>query len=297
MEKTVIEKIIDSLGSRANWLIFTTVLAGINLCVFSDKMPFIKKELFKDHEFFLGMEIFLTAATIARFLIAIDILHIIQRTPIVADVINFCWRERRYEFASYNNKNTYLYPKNLFYYGRWQALAQTNDIEFWSEDFMKKLWWDIHFYSTNTNKEQIEKKITQILDNEISDNFKQTCDYVEHWSTQERRVCNEPITIDNTVEDSIGLARISRNNSDLAKEKHTKLEKECQEKKEIYVKAWLATLAELDVTIGKYNIITFPMVLHRLLDIEFHGFFFQKLIWRKIKSWWQKIPCFDTPKI
>jgi len=127
MEKSIYDKILDSLGDRSNWLIFSVVLS-VTTIYFIDK---IHEDLWSWHLFwyiipyfnfnpthllfedgknltFLVSEILLTSMALTRVLIAFDILHIIQRTPIVADVINFCWKERRKEIEFFQTK--YLMP-------------------------------------------------------------------------------------------------------------------------------------------------------------------------------------------
>ncbi len=111
------DKLFDWLigkTDRKHWLIFSVVLSVITI-YFIDK---IHEDLWSWHLFwyiipyfnfnpthllfedgknltFLVSEILLTSMALTRVLIAFDILHIIQRTPIVADVINLVIRERR----------------------------------------------------------------------------------------------------------------------------------------------------------------------------------------------------------
>ena len=94
------EKVLEFLEKthRANWLLFTVCLTAVNTFVFYK----INGELWNysvgnNHPFFLFLEIALLSTGITRILVAINFLHWVQLCPIIADVINWCWWERRHQ--------------------------------------------------------------------------------------------------------------------------------------------------------------------------------------------------------
>ena len=105
------EKVLEFLEKthRANWLLFTVCLTAVNTFVFYK----INGELWNysvgnNHPFFLFLEIALLSTGITRILVAINFLHWVQLCPIIADVINWCWWERRNNLHSFKNE-VYFY--------------------------------------------------------------------------------------------------------------------------------------------------------------------------------------------
>lgn len=116
------EKVLDFLEKthRANWLLFTVCLAFINTFVFYR----INGELWNysvgdHHPFFLFLEISLLATGLTRILVAINFLHWVQLCPIIADVINWLWWERRENLKRFRTKihecKFSNYEKKVFY--------------------------------------------------------------------------------------------------------------------------------------------------------------------------------------
>jgi hypothetical protein len=166
------EKVLEFLEKthRANWILFTVCLAVMNTFVFYK----INGELWNysvgnNHPFFLFLEIALLSTGLTRILVAINFLRFVQLCPIIADVINWCWWERRKRITVFNGLVDKEFPEfkdpTLFYrlcleinaYAVYLPLMKTSEC-------MKECGFDDKFLSTY-------KKLNQDLFGNKPDDF------------------------------------------------------------------------------------------------------------------------------
>ena len=92
----LIEKIIEKTELK-NWTLFLFIFAicyAVGLRLIAKAWFHLPDEKFNNTTLFL-LEVFLSSLTITRFLVAIKFLEAINRTPIIADFINWVVMEKR----------------------------------------------------------------------------------------------------------------------------------------------------------------------------------------------------------
>ena len=99
----LIEKIIEKTELK-NWTLFLFIFAisfTVGLRLIAKAWFHLPDEKFNQTTLFL-LEVFLSSLTITRFLVAIKFLEAVNRTPIIADIINWVVVERRLLILSFH---------------------------------------------------------------------------------------------------------------------------------------------------------------------------------------------------
>ncbi|MFT4967798.1 MAG: hypothetical protein ACI9CD_000811 [Candidatus Deianiraeaceae bacterium] len=92
------DKILEFLEKthRKNWWLFIMCLSVTHTWVFHHlNGSFWNYSIGKNHPFFLFLEIILLATGVARLLVAVKFIDLLERTPIISDIVNYFWWERR----------------------------------------------------------------------------------------------------------------------------------------------------------------------------------------------------------
>lgn len=121
------EKILEIFGKEhaKNWWLFTTCFGIVHTCFFWHGFDIGNK-----NAVFLFLEITLLSTGLARILVAINFLHLVQNCPVIADIINFCWWERRKRLSKMY-KHLQLWLTRHDYLGYFKCVASSHGGNWW----------------------------------------------------------------------------------------------------------------------------------------------------------------------